>query len=103
MFSREAISGVSSENKTQFCDFNLIKTKPGKATKIAQMLGEKCFEARCEKFNTMKQETSLAKIKKKITMSTLYKPLIKLHRILLSRFAPGNSKEILALTKKYVF
>jgi len=76
---------------TQFCDFNLIKTKPEKATRIAQILGESQLESRCKKFIEMKGETSLSKIKKKIAMSSLYKPLIKLHRILLSRFAPEDS------------
>lgn len=104
IFEHFGITDISCDEATQFCDFNLIKTKPEKALKVIRFLTEqtgKSFETRCQKFIDMKNDTSLKKIQQKIKMNSIYKPLIRLHRQLLMNFDPENSVRILALTEKY--
>ena len=50
IFEHFGITDISCDEATQFCDFNLIKTKPEKALKVIRFLTEqtgKSFETRC--------------------------------------------------------
>ena len=81
-----------------------MKTKDRKAIQIVSMIEEEyglALMERCNGFLALKNETSLEMIKGKISMNSLYLPLIWLHQTLLSECKIIGAEEILEMTKKY--